>query len=227
MRANVRSRKSRSSCDRVRLLGLGADVRHRLDRLDRVACRRRSRPTASPRRCRRAPRWRRRRPRRASAPGAWIIDSIICVAVMVSLLRSRAMPDHPLLQRRHRGVADLDGEVAARDHDAVGRVDDLLERARSPRRARSWRSAARWPPAARSSWRAMYMSSSFFGKRHREVVGVDRAGGLDVVHVLGRQRGRGQAAALAVDALVVGQRRRRRTTRVCDLRRRRPTRPRA
>ena len=59
--------------------------------------------------------------------GAWIIDSIICVAVIVSLLRSRAMLDHALLQARHGGVADFDGEVAARDHDAVGGVDDLLE----------------------------------------------------------------------------------------------------
>ena len=53
--------------------------------------------------------------------GLVIIDSIICVAVMVSLLRSRASADHALLQRRHRGVADLDREVAARDHDAVAR----------------------------------------------------------------------------------------------------------
>ncbi len=52
--------------------------------------------------------------------GLEIIDSIICVAVMVSLFSSRASADHVLLQRRHRGVAHLHREVAARDHDAVG-----------------------------------------------------------------------------------------------------------
>jgi hypothetical protein len=40
---------------------------------------------------------------------------------------------------------------------------------------------------------------------HRHIVGLEAHGGLDVVHVLGRQRRRGQAAALLVDALVVGQ----------------------
>ena len=54
-------------------------------------CRRRSRPRASPRRCRRAPRWPRRRPRRAWAPAISIIDSIIWVAVIASLLSSRAI----------------------------------------------------------------------------------------------------------------------------------------
>ena len=47
---------------------------------------------------------------------------------MVSLLSLAREPDHPLLQPRNRGIADFDREIAARDHDAVGRVDDLLER---------------------------------------------------------------------------------------------------
>ncbi len=165
-----------------------------------------SRPRASPRRCRRAPRWRRRRPPRAWAPGAAIIDSIICVAVIVSLLRSRAMPDHALLQRRHRGVADLHREVAARHHDAVAGLHDVLERAGSIASARSILAmSSAWPPAARSSSRAMYMSAPDLRKRHREIVGLDLRGGADVLHVLGGERRRGQPAALAVDALVVGQ----------------------
>jgi hypothetical protein len=49
----------------------------------------------------------------------------------------------------------------------------------------------------------MYMSAPLFGKRHREVVGLDEGGGADVVDVLGRERRRREAAALAVDALVV------------------------
>ncbi|MDT4837335.1 hypothetical protein FQZ97_710650 [compost metagenome] len=42
-------------------------------------------------------------------------------------------------------------------------------------------------------------------KADRDIVRAQGHGGLDVVHVLGRQRRRRQAAALAVDALVVGQ----------------------
>ena len=52
--------------------------------------RRRFRPEASPHRCRRARHWRHPRLRRGSVP-AMIIDSIICVAVMVNLFLSRAM----------------------------------------------------------------------------------------------------------------------------------------
>ena len=36
--------------------------------------------------------------------------------------------DDPLLQERHRRRADLDAEVAARDHDRVGLLEDLVER---------------------------------------------------------------------------------------------------
>ncbi|MCY1538559.1 hypothetical protein D9M68_741070 [compost metagenome] len=43
------------------------------------------------------------------------------------------------------------------------------------------------------------------GKTHRHVIGLQAHGGLDIVHVLGGQRRRGQAAALLVDALVVRQ----------------------
>ena len=122
MRVNTRSRNSRSSVTSART----ARPRRRCAPSTRPSrpgtCRSPFRPRASPRRCRRARRWRRRKPRRGSAPAMAIIDSIICVAVMVSLLRLARHADHRLLQRRHRGVADFDGEVAARDHDAVGGV---------------------------------------------------------------------------------------------------------
>ena len=38
-----------------------------------------------------------------------------------------ALEDDPLLQQRHRRHADLDAEVAARDHDRVGLVEDVVE----------------------------------------------------------------------------------------------------
>ena len=49
------------------------------------------------------------------------------------------------------------------------------------------------------------MSSLLFGERHGQVIGLQLRGRLDVVHVLRRQRRRGQAAAHPVDALVVRQ----------------------
>ena len=59
-------------------------------------------------------------------------------------------PDHAFLQRRHRGVADLDREVAARHHDAVGGVDDVLQRG-DRLGALDLGDQQRRPPAARSS----------------------------------------------------------------------------
>ena len=43
------------------------------------------------------------------------------------------------------------------------------------------------------------------GEAHGHIVGLQAHGGLDVLHVLGRQRGRRQTTALLVDALVIGQ----------------------
>ena len=51
--------------------------------------------------------------------GLEIIDSIICVAVMVSLFCSRARRIICFCSAGTDGVADLDREVAARHHDAV------------------------------------------------------------------------------------------------------------
>ena len=43
------------------------------------------------------------------------------------LARSTAEPDDPLLHERHVGGADLDAEIAARDHQPVGGRDDRIE----------------------------------------------------------------------------------------------------
>jgi hypothetical protein len=52
--------------------------------------------------------------------GLVIMDSIIWVARDRELVQLARHADHALLQRRHGGVAHLDRQVAARDHDAVG-----------------------------------------------------------------------------------------------------------
>ena len=59
--------------------------------------------------------------------GEWIIDSSICVAVITGLPVLERTEDDPLLQQRHFGGADLDAEVAARDHHGVRLGEDLVE----------------------------------------------------------------------------------------------------
>ena len=138
--------------------------------------------------------------------GLAIIDSIICVAVMVSLFCSRA--------RRIIFFCSAGTEASPTSTARSPRATMMPSQAfmmsssaacvtASARSILAIRKAL--PPEARSSSRAMYMSAPVFGKRHREVVGLDLRRGADVLDVLGRERGRGQAAALAVDALVVGQ----------------------
>ena len=95
--------------------------------------------------------------------GAWIIDSIICVAVMVSLLRSRASL---IIRFCSPGTAALPTSTARSPRATMmpsRRVDDLVERGdrlraldlgdqeRAGRRRRA------------GAARAMYMSSLFLG----------------------------------------------------------------
>src|SRR6185437_16796972 len=106
---------------------------------------------------------------------------------------------------RHRRIPHFDGQIAARDHDAVRRIDDLLER-RNGLGALDLRDQHR-ASAGRAHELARHVHV-FLALREGdgEVVGLELDRGLDVVHVLRRQRGRRQAAAHAVDALVVRQR---------------------
>ena len=137
--------------------------------------------------------------------GARIIDSIICVAVIVSLLRSRASLIIRFCRPGTAAVAHFDREVAARDHDAVRRIDDLVE-VRDRLRALDLRDQQRI--AARGAQQLARHVHVFLVLRERdgEVVGGKLGRRLDVLHVLRGQRGRGQSAAHPVDALVVGQR---------------------
>ena len=171
MRVNVRLRKSRSSSTVVGLLGLDADLRHRLDRLDRI----------------RAGRGLGREHHRVGAVEHRVGDVGHLGArrhrvrdhrlhhlrrgdrELVPLARE---PDHPLLQRRHRGVADLDREVAARDHDAVGRVDDLLERGDRLGALDLGDQQRLAAGGAQQLARHVHVGAAL-GERHREVVGLD------------------------------------------------------
>ena len=111
-----------------------------------------------------------------------------------------------LLQRRHRGVADLHRQVAARHHDAVAGVHDVQQR-RVRHRLGALDLGDQEGLAAGGAQqlpRHVHVGAGL-RERHREVVGVDLRRGADVLDVLGRERRRGQPAALPVDALVVRQ----------------------
>ena len=151
-----------------------------------------SRPRASPRTCRRGSRSRRRSPRRASARR---------VDHRLEHLRRRdhRLPalerpeDDPLLEQRHERRADLDAEVAARDHHRVG-----LARAR--RRATSTASAfsifaitCACEPACSISARSSRTSVGRADERERDEVDAELERELEVVDVL-RASATGSAA---------------------------------
>ena len=80
----------------------------------------------------------------ARVGSAWsIIDSSICVAVITGFPRSSALEMIRFCSSGTERRADLDAEVAARDHHRVGLGEDLVERLRSPPPSRSSRSPAR------------------------------------------------------------------------------------
>ncbi len=95
--------------------------------------------------------------------GAWIIDSIICVAVIVSLLRSRAIR---IIRFCSPGTAALPTSTARSPRATMMPSDASMISSRyvmASARSILAISSAR-PPAARSSCRAMYMSSLVLGK---------------------------------------------------------------
>jgi hypothetical protein len=116
---------------------------------------------------------------------------------MVSLLRSFA-------SRIIRFCSDLHREVAAGDHDPVGGLEDLLEVA-DRLVALDLRDHQRLAAGGSDQLARHVHVRGVLRERHRDEIGLEADRGLDVVHVLGGQRGRRQAAALAVDALAVGQ----------------------
>ncbi|MDT4836554.1 hypothetical protein FQZ97_702590 [compost metagenome] len=116
--------------------------------------------------------------------------------------------DHVFLQAGHGCVAHLHRQIAARDHDAVGHLQDV-DQLGDRLGALDLRNQGRFVALGRAGHVAQLARQlhvgRILGKAHRHVVGLQAHGGLDIVHVLGGERRRGQAAALLVDALVVRQ----------------------
>ena len=113
-------------------------------------------------------------------------------------------PDHALLQRRHRSIADLDRKIAPRHHDAVGGLEDLLEIA-DRLEALDLGNHERLAAGGPHQFASHVHVGSILGKGHRDKVGLEGDRGLDVVHVLGGERRGRQATPLTVDALAIGQ----------------------
>ena len=116
--------------------------------------------------------------------------------------------DHAFLQGRNRGVADLHGQVTAGDHDAVaGPADGFkignrlgpFDLGDQPRLVPvlDARHVAQLT-------RHLHVGGGL-GETDRHVIGLETHRRTDVLHVLSRERRRREAAALLVDALVVGQ----------------------
>ena len=94
--------------------------------------------------------------------GLWIIDSIICVAVIVTLLRSRAAR---IIRFCSPGTAALPTSTARSPRATMMPSDaSMISSSAGIASARSiFAISSALPPAARSSCRAMYMSSLLFG----------------------------------------------------------------
>jgi len=109
--------------------------------------------------------------------------------------------DDLLLQAGQLGVTHFDPEIAA------ATITPSLARTTSAKfaiaSARSiFATSSPWPPASRRSLRASSMSAHRAG-RTRRIVHLERRGRADILAILVGERAGRQAAALAVDALVV------------------------
>ena len=112
------------------------------------------------------------------------------------------------MQRGHGGIADFDRQIAARHHDAVADAQDFVELGNGFGALDLGDQAGL--VFVRRGGHVAQLARHFhvggvFRKADGDVIGLKAHRRLDVFHVLGGQRGRGQAAALLVDALVVRQ----------------------
>ena len=109
------------------------------------------------------------------------------------------------MQRGHYRVAHFDREVAARHHDHIRGVDDFFQRG-DRFGALDLRHQQRVAAGLAHQIAGPFHVGAGARKRNAEVIRLQLGGGLDVLLVFVGQRRGGQAAALAIDALVVRQR---------------------
>ena len=112
------------------------------------------------------------------------------------------------MQGRHSGIAHLHGQIAPRHHDAVAGTQDGFQ-VRNGFSALDFRDQPGLVAVLRRGHIAQlsrhFHVGRILGKAHRDIVRLELHGCADVLHVLGRERGRRQSAALFVDAFVIGK----------------------
>ena len=109
--------------------------------------------------------------------------------------------DDPLLQQRHLGRADLDAEVAARDHDAVRLAEDVVEHRNRFRLLDLGDHVSGRAGRLDQGLQRLHVRRGT-DERERDVVDPELERELEVVDVLARQRRDRQRDTGQVDALV-------------------------
>jgi hypothetical protein len=108
------------------------------------------------------------------------------------------------LQTGNRCIADFHAQIATRHHDGIGGIDDLSQhrdRFRTFDLGQQHRFTARCMHQCTSQLHIIRTT----WERHGQIVRLDQRSRLDVFFVFVGQGRRSQSAALAIDALVVGQ----------------------
>ena len=119
----------------------------------------------------------------------------------IALARRR---DDVLLQTGQLGVTDFDAEIAARDHHGVARLDDAIE-IHERLAALDLRDEIAVSALLAQQLARLVHVAAVARERNGHIVDAELGRELDVGAILVGQRARRQAAALLVDALVVGQ----------------------
>ena len=115
--------------------------------------------------------------------------------------------DHAFLQRGHHGIAHLNCEITARDHDAVAGQQNFQQLGDcfcTLNLGDQTGLVVVFGSGHIAQLARHFHIGRVFGKAHRHIVRLEAHRGTNVIHVFGGQRGRSQSTALFVDALVVG-----------------------
>ena len=114
------------------------------------------------------------------------------------------LADDLLLQAGQFGIADFHAEIAARDHHHVGRVDDLAEHGNGIGTLDLGHQRGVAAGLVQQATGLVHVGGGTH-EGHRQEVGADLGGQLDVGAILVRKRIDREAAALAVEPLAVRQ----------------------
>ena len=116
--------------------------------------------------------------------------------------------DHALLQGRYNGVTNLHRQITTGYHDAVAGKQNFFQTGDGFCSLNFGNQPGLVVELSRGHIGQLaghFHVGGIFGEAHGHIVGLKTHGRFDVFHVLGGEGWRSEAAALFVDALVVGQ----------------------